>query len=377
MASSGPPNEPPATEPPAYEPRATEPSAGEPPADEGDRGTVAELIAIAKERPLLLVPAVGLLVAILLFLLEVRRFTQLGNGFGGMVVDAWYAIWTVLVIGILTVGLRTLRGRDFVRVWLFGFFGVSGLVALLGWLVTSVLDPGNLRTAYLIPLIEETVKALPLLLVVFLAATGRGREPSATDLFLLGFTIGAAFAFHENALWVRRISDGFDASLWGVLFPTFSLDIGVAGHAGWTGLVGAGIGLAWSARQRVAVWPLPVAALVVVTLDHAAANVRGTGEGFFEAITINGQAVPWLLVIGLGLAVLADWSTLKRSREHQPMADGLTIGGMRRLLAGFPAPIPARVLFGMNLLGQRRAETAGRLRRLRRRGTATEPASAG
>lgn len=332
---------------------------------------VRNLVAATRRRPLSLIPAVGLLLAVALFGLELLRLVRIGNGFGGLLVDAFYGAWTVGLLMLLTVGLRTLRVRDVVRTWLFGFFAVTGLVALVGSelteaMLTSGVGFGNVRSAAVIPILEETVKALPLLIVLALAVIGRTREPSASDLAILGFAIGAAFAFHENALWVRRISDGFDASAWGVLFPSLSLEVGVVGHAGWTGLVGAALGVAWRLQRHPWVWFVPGAAFVIASLDHGYANVRGESAEVFAALTMDGQLVPVLLALGLVAAVAVDSWALWRTSEEHPFPEPLTWNGMRKLVAGLPGRIAAKVLAAAVLLGARREATASRLRASRR-----------
>jgi len=51
-----------------------------------------------------------------------------------------------------------------------------------------------------VPIVEEVVKLLPVGLFLWFATRGNNRQPAITDGLLLGFAVGAGFAFYEDGL---------------------------------------------------------------------------------------------------------------------------------------------------------------------------------
>lgn len=85
--------------------------------------------------------------------------------------------------------------------------------ALLGWSLQLVVLPADtiaspLVVRYLAPTLEELAKACPLVLFIV-----RRRVGFLADAVVLGFAVGAGFAFAENVVYLRNFPDP-SAGLW-------------------------------------------------------------------------------------------------------------------------------------------------------------------
>ena len=112
----------------------------------------------------------------------------------------WQA-WVALGLIAVTALSRTLGVRFVVAYFLTGFYGVIGLIRLVGVPLDWVIDlEGDLSSVVVAPLLEETTKALPLVLLAVMSLRNRTRAPSAAGFALLGFAVGAGFGWYENSL---------------------------------------------------------------------------------------------------------------------------------------------------------------------------------
>ena len=163
-----------------------------------------------------------------------------------------YHLFVLGWLAILTYSVRTIGSREIARFWLMGFFPVALVAYLLTEFTESLLGTDNFQTGVVVPLVEESIKYLPLILLTTLLRP-RHRHGTLSDFLVLGFMIGAGFSFLEDALYVRVAASGFDDGLLGSLFPTF-LSTGqyTVTHAGWTALAGVGVGLISLHRHRAA-----------------------------------------------------------------------------------------------------------------------------
>lgn len=302
-------------------------------------------IKVAKQDPLGALAVIGLAISLVLFIAEFRYLTSLGNESSVLVRNLGYGVWTISLMMLVTVATRTLRVRHVLRHWLFGFFPALAGVLVVESAIT--LEAGNLRSAFIVPILEESLKAIPLLVLLLMARARRVADPSITDFAIAGFAIGAGFGLHEDGLWERDIAGGFDSSLWGRLFPNFLDDNPfVVAHPGWTALVGLGIGFMWHFRHRNAAWVLGLAPFSVAVFDHISINYRGDAQDRLRGLMMDGKLPAWLLVAGLVLAVVIDW----HSRRSAPMEDLSTLSLKNRLQAAWSLPTPKMKLFGGVLL---------------------------
>jgi RsiW-degrading membrane proteinase PrsW (M82 family) len=287
----------------------------------------------------------GLVVAIVLLVASLPRLAAEG-GWADLLRVAgyhWYALAWLLVV---SVTLRAVRLQRVLAAWLFGFAGAAVLVHLLWSPLAELLsvDEDGVNV-WLVPPLEELVKLLPVALVVGLGAR-RLAQPGMVDTLILGYAVGAGYNFHEDALWGRSTSSGFEAP-WGLLFPSFFQpggDVLIVGHAAWTALAALGLGLLVLHRRRPVLAVIGAVLVVVPILDHMAANDRGERLGWVLDLLYDHRVPAVLLVAGVASAILLDRSSLRwaRRRDHlfgpvslaEPAGDDLPpTTAMRRTLA--------------------------------------------
>ena len=306
---------------------------------------------IASPQRLVLIWRVAAAATLLIFLWQWPFF--IGNDFGRvgtyLVHHGYILAWMLLITSFTrTVPLRTLAAF-----WFVGVFPVMALVLLLSRPMHELLGGGELAYAYLGPLFEELIKPLPILALFAYRVWRGGWQLSATDGLLLGFMVGAGFAFHEDAGYGRVWGEGFDASPWSVLFPTLSYFRGNVApyHDTLAALMGLSIGFAFLFRHYRLSWIVPVAVWLVVLATHVTGNLVGlSGRAPAPAeavrtVLFGAQAVLALLVIGIVVAVVLELRILRSVPREAPLFPPVrlgefiaalrqrTAGGLRRLHA--------------------------------------------
>lgn len=239
-------------------------------------------------------------------------WSRLATSFGH---HAWLLGW-MLAFSFVS------RGRSLRHVWaafLAGFFTSLWLAVTLGDISASRLgasDPWHLIVA--VPAVEELAKLVPLLIAVLAWRRRSLTVPGIVDMALMGTAVGAGFAVHEDALWQRLAGSGMDGTL-GWIAPSFHTDFGfVVGHAGWTGLVGLGLGV-WLTQRRRRRWTalIPMALLALAGVDHALWNdprVRADWRSFL----LDGWLVGALFLGGVILAIIVDTVVVQRRLDGRP-----------------------------------------------------------
>ncbi|HSL59262.1 MAG TPA: PrsW family glutamic-type intramembrane protease [Acidimicrobiales bacterium] len=260
----------------------------------------------------------GLVVAVVVLVTALPRLGG-NSGWGNLARVAGYHWFALAWLLAVSVTIRAVRVRQVVSSWLFGFAGAAVIVHLLAGPLTSLstVDEDGVDV-WVVPPLEEAVKLLPVLLVALLGAR-RLAQTGMVDTLILGYAVGAGFAFHEDALWARSTSSGFEAP-WGLLFPSFFQPGGVfvVGHAGWTAIAALGVGLLVLHRRRPVLAVLGVVAIVVAVADHMAVNDRGARIGWVSDLLLDHRLPAYLLVGGVVLAVVLDRTSLRqvRQRDH-------------------------------------------------------------
>lgn len=255
--------------------------------------------------------------------------------------SALHQFWLVALL--LALSFRV-RGRTAVQVLagaMTGFFTSIWVSSVGGAALSDLLGAASqFRLAYAVPALEETVKLLPLLLVVWVWRH-RGYAPGLVDFGLAGMATGAGFALHEDALWARLSSTGFDEPI-GWLLPSVHADTGlVAGHVVWTGLVGLAFGVAFRKRGVRGLF-IVLAVLAVVIFDHGSWNNAFLRENW-RWVLGEGWVTIVLLLVGVVAALTVDIQALRgmpgnlrvRVRDLiRFVRQGTTAGPVRRLWAG-------------------------------------------
>ena len=137
------------------------------------------------------------------------------------------------------------------------------------------------------PLVEETTKGIGILLLFFLL---RAEFDNMRDGFIYGAVVGTGFNWLETPLYIAQ---GFAASgdaPWEMeLAARFAL-FGLAGHAMYSGLFGAFLGLARQTRRRAIRYAAPIAGIFLAMLAHATNNLLPLMIALFEAA--EGKSTP-------------------------------------------------------------------------------------
>ena len=232
----------------------------------------------------------------------VGRLLLLDSDLGDVARTIQMVSWPVILLLVLGLPLRSLPARRVLALGMTGFFAIPLLVGLTTPLLLQWAGDGNLGPAILVPVVEETLKAVPLLLVFRAEHRNPIRSLTALDLTLVGLAVGAGFTVHEDALWDRLLVGGVEGPFgwlapYVVLFP-----VEVVGHTGWTLLVGAGLGLWLVHRRRVPyAWVAPVLGFTLAVVDHAAVNWRGDLDA--RAWVLDGALARWAGVAAIAAAV--------------------------------------------------------------------------
>jgi RsiW-degrading membrane proteinase PrsW (M82 family) len=211
----------------------------------------------------------------------------------------------------------------------------AAILAIAGWLeqnaaLQEMLGP---EAALMIgaplaaPLVEETLKGIGIVLLFWLA---RGEFDNVRDGFIYGALVGAGFNWFESALYVQQNFVQFGTAPYGFQLGMRYAWLGLAGHALFSGVLGASLGLARVGIRRWYRFLAPVAGYLLAVLGHAwnnalplllALGAARAGEappteaqappplGLFEAMT---SASLSNFIIFLPFAVLLAW-ILRRS----------------------------------------------------------------
>jgi len=211
----------------------------------------------------------------------------------------------------------------------------AAIMAVAGWLeqnaaLKELLGP---EAALMIgaplaaPVVEETLKGLGIVLLFWLA---RGEFDNVRDGFIYGALVGAGFNWFESALYVQQNFVQFGAAPYGFQLGMRYAWLGLAGHALFSGVFGASLGLARLGPRRWYRFLAPAAGFLLAVVGHAWNNalpllmaLAAARAG--EAAPTEVQAPPPLglveamtsasvsnLIIFLPFAVLLAW-ILRRS----------------------------------------------------------------
>jgi len=275
-----------------------------------------------------LVSLAGLAISGLVLIIALPKITNAGGG-GKFFSDAFAHGWT-LVIALLAAGVvRTMTWRVFLGAGLAGCLADGAIVRLIGTPIAKALGPNSLAAgAVLVPLLEEFIKALLVVLIVWLASRRSDVRPSAVDITMLGMWVGAGFALYENAMYGRGGTD-WGASPFSLLFPSEGKMPGGAqlsgGHLLFTGVVSLGLAITFLYRQRfrLARWAAP-AAFVIAFAEHGAWNAKALGSGagwvtLLQVITLDGYLSSILLIGGIATIIVLEWRRATRDQTVRPV----------------------------------------------------------
>jgi RsiW-degrading membrane proteinase PrsW (M82 family) len=119
------------------------------------------------------------------------------------------------------------------------------------------------------PIVEETAKGLGIALIFWLA---RCDFDNVRDGFIYGALVGAGFNWFESALYVEQNFAQFGYAPYGFQLGARYAWLGMAGHAMFSGIFGASLGLARATRKPWLRWAAPPIGLGLAMLAHAWQN---------------------------------------------------------------------------------------------------------
>jgi hypothetical protein len=253
---------------------------------------------------------------------------------------AWLACVLMLGGWALVTPTRTVKWTSALRLFALACPWSFLIARISAALAESVrVAPGSAGSAVAIAaIVEETLKLTPLLGVAALAP-GRVRRFSIADWFLLGLAGGLAFQATEDFVRQATFRPGlFDLLLGGERHWSYGWTLfgggfeqrgaDFAGHHITTGLVALAIGFAVHVGRgragrdpwRWLAWSGVLLAWLVVVCDHIGYNATAQDARLFQAggsdvpaplywtwrLTLHGAGRGWLLLAGVGLALLCD-----------------------------------------------------------------------
>ncbi len=199
-------------------------------------------------------------------------------------------------------------------------------------------DVSVVTTAVIAPLVEETFKAAPLLMVFLFF---RREFDGLMDGLLYGALVGFGFAMTENFFYI--IGAWSAGGLPALVLVTFLRTV-VFGlmHALWSSMFGLGLGIARYTPSRELAIAAPIGGLLLGMLLHAVHNFSAVQGGLLVLVMLGSYAfgcVGWLiLVIFAGLREAA-WI---REELVEEVAAGLLSPDQARASARYRSRVSSR-----------------------------------
>jgi RsiW-degrading membrane proteinase PrsW (M82 family) len=198
-------------------------------------------------------------------------------------------VWSSLLSVLPLLVLWYLDRRERESAWLFAAAFLWG-----GLIATTVSIPLNTTVIYVIgqwlegnaalkemlgpdaalmigaplsaPLVEETAKGIGIVLLFWLM---RSEYDNVRDGFVYGALVGAGFNWFESALYVQQNFVQFGDAPYGFQLGARYAWLGLAGHAMFSGIFGAALGLARATHSKLVRYCAPLAGFVVAVIAHA------------------------------------------------------------------------------------------------------------
>ena len=152
------------------------------------------------------------------------------------------------------------------------FFQLADLWVREHPLISQILGPDAaiiLAAPISAPIIEEIAKALGVLLIFWLL---RAEFDNMRDGIVYGALVGLGFNWFEAALYVAQGYAEYGVAPYGTQLGARYALFGFGGHALFTGLFGASLGLALQTRRRWLRWLAPIIGLVLAIAAHMLNN---------------------------------------------------------------------------------------------------------
>ena len=305
--------------------------------------------AARRAQVLNLVSWVGLGVSLVTIIAMLPHLTRAG-GSDKFVSSLFANAWPILLLTLGAGAVRTMTWRPLLGAGLAGFLAIPALGRMVGDPAVERYGTRIRVVGGWIPLTEELLKALPIVLVVWLAARRKDARPSAADIVLLGMWVGAGYGVYEDALFGRGDADFSAAPVLSLLLPVMvkvpgsDTAAGVtflsSGHLVFTAVFALGLAVTVLYRRRFRLaWLAAPVGLALAIGVHGAGNALLALQEKPPAIVsvpvhlmLNGYLAPLLLIGGTAALVVFEWRRATRKprqapvgmSQHQPGRPGIS-----------------------------------------------------
>ncbi len=232
-------------------------------------------------------------------------------------------ILEALLITWLTRSIPTMRALQFFSrgIWL-----CMGITLLLGqglyWHVFGIDPKLWWMSGIYIPILEEAVKVLPVVLAIWWGWRRTRTRFTGSDIVVMALLCGAGFDIVEKMFYpvgVKAYDFVYGPAFGGFHFFQDALGVsmgrhgsmGFIGHAAAAGFTALGIALGEHikrlkfARGNYWWWVLPLLCFSWVVLEHGLYNLRQQARDYLDYIG-RGQWTPWIFVVLLAIVILVD-----------------------------------------------------------------------
>ena len=232
------------------------------------------------------------------------------------------------IVPLVLLGSLTRTVPLVVLGWMLLMGGAAMAVAYLGADLFTVFiksQTAPLRNV-VIPVMEEVLKLAPVLFLIWRWRRSGTWALGVTDVLLMAAAAGVGFGLVEEA-YVRHSRFGWPGQI--ALLPVTEIISGgklIVGHAIWTSIAGATVGLGLLMRhRRTAAILIGVSGITWTTLDHIRTNSapvgRDSGSGFsnvLTTITANGWLSLWIFLALVVAAIAIDLAIGSRTLPRRP-----------------------------------------------------------
>jgi RsiW-degrading membrane proteinase PrsW (M82 family) len=244
----------------------------------------------------------------------------------------WIEIQFALFIWVVTFLTRSSSSRMGLFLWAAGAGFSVLLLLLLGnifkWLG---INPGSVfMKAAVLPVLEEALKILPVLLAVFFLYRKRKLTLNPSSLLFLGVLSAVGFSMVEKSYWdgitfpftYGPHIGGFHLFSDALGIYVRSKPLGFIGHGAATGLIAMGIGLGLLLKKnrkfRSFWWAFPLFAAVWVLVEHMLLNLYYANGSTTLLFLGGGMLTPWIFLIFLAVVLFTDVRNSLRTYRLSP-----------------------------------------------------------
>ncbi len=246
-----------------------------------------------------------------------------------MVHTGWYGIAelkaSLSFIAELVLITSVTRTVTLDRVAVFYCWGGTVMGAM--WLISAVFtifvpEPDAVSRQFFVPFMEESLKIAPIAFMLWRGRRSRTWTMGASDVMLLAAASGGGFGLVEEAFY--HFHNGATRALdW---FPLTRINGATltVGHATWTGLAGATLGLAMLWRPRKPLnYLIAGSGIFWSIIDHSHHNYgvdrSGISVDLFNFVTGHGWLSLYFFVIALICVLASDLNVVQRVLPPLPV----------------------------------------------------------